>query len=177
MCVCGGGRVYRWIWEVRQQAPWQNHEQKHRAGWTVIYLQWKGEGGSIKQGSRGRHTNVCVVFYNSQGPVLLAISSNHCQMEKPRSSTGAQGHSLEIMPRALCFHLPRGEIPGFLVIMAWGWRPKDNGRGVLAARCTPTTEPSPNLAVLFKFSGPRFFLYKMGMMTESDSLSCKDERR
>lgn len=58
-------------------------------------------------------------------------------------SRKVQGHSLEIMPRTPLFYLPRGEIPGFPVTVAWIWRPKNRRRGVLAARRAPTTEPSP----------------------------------
>lgn len=61
---------------------------------------------------------------------------------------------MKIMPRTPPFHLPKGETPGFLVTMALGWISKSRGRGVPVARCSPTTKPSPILAVPFEFSGP-----------------------
>lgn len=117
---------------------------------------WNGGGGSHKQGSKGRHTDICVVLYNSQGPFLLAVSSNSCQIRKLWHSREAQGHSLETMLRTPPFHLPKGKIPGFLVTVASGWRPKCRGRGAPVARCIPTTEPSPVLAVPCECSGPQF---------------------
>ena len=55
------------------------------------------------------------------------------QQGSPRSLTGANAQDPS-------FHLPKGEIPGFLVAVAWGWKPKNREMGVPAARYIPTTE-------------------------------------
>lgn len=54
------------------------------------------------------------------------------------------------------FHLPKREIPGFLVAVAWGWTTKNREMGVPAAKYIPTTEPSPILAMLCEFLGSQF---------------------
>ena len=46
------------------------------------------------------------------------------------------------------FHLPKGEIPGFLVAVAWGWKPKNREMGVPAARYIPTTESESEVTQL-----------------------------
>ena len=55
------------------------------------------------------------------------------QQGSPRSLTGANAQDPP-------FHLPKGAIPGFLVAVAWGWKPKNREMGVPAARYIPTTE-------------------------------------
>ena len=62
-------------------------------------IQWKAGGGSYKQGSRGPHTDISAVLYNSQSPFYLAISNNPGQMGKLWPSREAKGHSVELMPR------------------------------------------------------------------------------
>lgn len=71
------------------------------------------------------------------------------QQESPRSLTGDNAQDPP-------FHLPKREIPGFLVAVAWGWTTKNREMGVPAAKYIPTTEPSPILAMLCEFLRPQF---------------------
>lgn len=129
-----------------------------------------GERGRHKKGSRVPPPQISVLSYTIPkalssllSQAILVKCRNRSPAGSPKSLTGDNAQDFLLPPA-------KGEISGFLVTVAWGGG-KDNGRGAPAARCTPTTEPSPILAVLCKFLGLVFFLCKMGMMIEPTSLS------
>lgn len=83
---------------------------------------------------------------------ILVRCRNHSPGGSPKSLTGDNAQDFLLPPA-------QGEISSFLVTVAWGGG-KGNGRGAPAARCTPTTEPSPILAVLCKLLGLVFSFVK-----------------